>query len=98
MIALKMDEKNPSRIKNSALVGISILTGIVGLIIVLGALTLGLQIGNGHEQRGIIVVCFVGASAPLSLLVMTMLALGIMKRLRKQSEVFSEDSNEEDIT
>lgn len=97
-MALKMDKKNPSRIKNSALVGISTLTGIVGLIIVLGALILGLQIGNEHEQRGIIVVCFVAASAPLSLAVMVTLALGIMKRLRKRNEVSGEDSNEEDIT
>lgn len=93
-----MDEKNPSRIKNSAVMSISVLTGCTGLIIVLIALFLGLQIGNQFEQRGLIVVCFVTASAPISLAVMVAMALGILKRLSKPGEQISENSNEEDIT
>lgn len=93
-----MDKKNPSRIKNSTLVGISVLTGCIELVIVFGALILGLWLGEKFGQRGTIVVCLVTLSAPIGLLTALAAALNIMKWLRAQNPASDETNNEEDIT
>lgn len=75
-----MANKKPSRIKNLGIAGISALTGCVSLIVVLGALFLGLWLDSylGHDTR-IVTLCLLAASVPLSLFIMVRMALGLIK-------------------
>jgi magnesium-transporting ATPase (P-type) len=77
-----MANKKPSRIKNLGIAGISALTGCVSLIVVLGALLLGLWVDSflGHDTR-IATLCLLVASVPLSLLLMVRMALGLVRQI-----------------
>ena len=77
-----MANKTPSRIKNLGIAGISALTGCVSLIVVLGALLLGLWIDSrlGHSTR-IATLCLLVASVPLSLFIMVRMALWLVRQI-----------------
>jgi UPF0716 family protein affecting phage T7 exclusion len=86
-----------TRIKNTGIVGISVLTGCLGLIVVLAALLLGLWLANQLGQRWIVALV-VALSAPLSLFLMTWLGLTLAKRLPKPPQTGSKYDDEEDIS
>jgi hypothetical protein len=86
-----------TRIKNTGLVGISVLTGCVGLIVVLAALFLGLWLANQLGQRWIIALC-VALSAPLSLFLMTTIGLTLARRLPSPPQNGNGFDEEEDIS
>mgnify|MGYP006277900243 CR=1 FL=1 len=69
----------PSRIKNLGVAGISALTGCVSLIVVLGALLLGLWVDHRWETGGFGVVIILILSVPLSLYLMTRIALTLVQ-------------------
>jgi hypothetical protein len=84
-----------TRIKNTGIVGISVLTGCLGLIVVLAALLLGLWLANQFGQRWIIALV-VALSAPVSLSLMIWLGLALVKRLPKPPLTGSRYDDEED--
>jgi len=86
-----------TRIKNTGLVGISVLTGCVGLIVVLSALFLALWLSNYLGQRWIIAL-IVALSAPLSLGLMTWIGLTLVRRLPAPPQNGNGYDEEEDIS
>ena len=85
------------RIKNTGIGGISVLTGCLGLIVVLAALLLGSWLANQFGHRWIIAL-LVALSAPVSLFLMTWLGLTLVKRLPKPPLTGSKYDDEEDIS
>lgn len=77
-----MTEKQPSRVKNLTIAGILALTGFVALIIALLALILGLWLDSLFGMRGPVTVCLLVLSVPMSLYVMTRMALSLVRRIQ----------------
>ena len=93
-----MEEQQARRIKNLTLAGISALTGCVAVIVILSALLLGLWVDSMMGQRGPAVVCLLVASAPVSLFLMTTIALAIVRRIQPQQPMSNDDEdNEEEV-
>jgi len=76
-----MTKPPTSRIKNLTLAGISALTGCVALLVVLVALFLGLWLDQQLGQRGPATILVLILSVPVSLYLMTRLALGLVRRI-----------------
>lgn len=76
-----MVKDKPPRIKNLSIAGISALTGCVSLIVVLGALFLGLWLDSQLGQRGPATICSLVGSVPISLYLMIRIALTLVKRI-----------------
>lgn len=93
-----MEERQVRRIKNLSLAGIAALTGCVAVIVILGALLLGLWLDSRTGRSGIAVVCTLILSAPLSLFLMTTLALAIVGRIQAQPSSNERDNEEEVIS
>lgn len=93
-----MEEQQVRRIKNLTLAGISALTGCVAVIVILSALLLGLWVDSMMEWRGIAVVTFLVISAPISLFLMTTIALAVVGRIQPQQPMSNDDEdNEEEV-
>jgi hypothetical protein len=86
-----------TRIKNTGLVGISVLTGCLGLIVVLAALLFGLWLANQLGQRWVIALVVI-LSAPVSLGLMVWLGLTLVRRLPVPPQTGSGYDEEEDIS
>lgn len=76
-----MAEKRPSRLRNLTIVGITALTGLVAVAVIMGALIAGLWIDAQLGQRGPATICLLVASVPISLFLMIWMALGLVKQL-----------------
>jgi hypothetical protein len=76
-----MTKPPTSRIKNLTLAGISALTGCVALLVILVALFLGLWLDQRLGQRGPATILVLILSVPVSLYLMTRLALGLVRRI-----------------
>lgn len=93
-----MAHNKPSRLKNLTLAGISALTGLVALAVVLVALIIGLWLDSLIGQRGLMTICLLVLSVPLSLYLMTRLALGLVSQIQlpAPSDYVSDSSQKED--
>jgi hypothetical protein len=85
------------RIKNLTLAGIAALTGCVAVIVILSALLLGLWLDSVMGQRGPAVVILLVLSAPVSLFLMTTIALKIVNRIQPQLPKSKDEDNEEEV-
>lgn len=85
------------RIKNLTLAGIAALTGCVAVIVILSALLLGLWLDSKIGRRGPAVVTLLVLSAPVSLFLMTTIALAIVKRIQPQLPKSKGEDNEEEV-
>lgn len=74
-------EKLPSRIKNLGIAGILALTGCVSLIVILGALFIGIWVDSRLGTRGPGVVTLLILSVPVSIFLMLRLALALVKQI-----------------
>jgi hypothetical protein len=92
-----MEEQQVRRIKNLTLAGISALTGCVAVIVILSALLLGLWLDSMMGQRGPAVVILLVLSAPVSLFLMTTIALAIVRRIQAQAPMSNDMDNEEEV-
>ena len=89
-----MAEKLPSRTKNLGIAGISALTGCVSLIIILGALFIGIWVDSLLGTRGIGVITLLILSVPVSLFLMLRLALFLVKRIDLTASNRSADNSD----
>jgi hypothetical protein len=76
-----MAKQTPSRIKNLTLAGISALAGLVALAVIFVALMFGLWIDSHLGRRGPATVLLLVCSVPVSLFLMTRMALGLVARI-----------------
>jgi len=76
-----MTKPPSSRIKNLTLAGISALTGCVALLVILVALFLGLWLDHQMGRRGPATILVLMLSVPVSLYLMTRMALGLVRRI-----------------
>ncbi len=93
-----MAARKPSRLRNLTLAGISALTGFVALVVVLVALIVGLWLDSLIERRGLMTICLLILSVPISLYLMTRLALAVVTRIQHPtpSDYVSDSSQKED--
>ena len=77
-----MANQQPTRIKNLSITSIIALTGCVPLVVVFAALFVGLWIDVQVGQRGPGIICSLAASLPISLYLMTRLALYLVSKLQ----------------
>ncbi|XWX02682.1 hypothetical protein VZO05_09190 [Aggregatilineales bacterium SYSU G02658] len=79
-----MAEARRGRLQNLGIAGITALSGFVTVVLVIGALLLGLWIDAQLGWRGPATICLLVASVPLSLTLMIWLTLTLVKRLPQQ--------------
>lgn len=91
-----MANQKPTRIKNLSIAGILALTGLVTIVIALGALFLGLWLDSLLGVRGPATVCLLVVSAPFSLFLMVRIALALVKRIEPSavSDAVASDEKE----
>jgi hypothetical protein len=77
-----MADEQSSRFKNLSLASITALTGCVPLVVIFLALFIGLWIDATIGQRGPGIICSLAVSLPVSLFLMTRLALYLVARIR----------------
>jgi hypothetical protein len=76
-----MAGKKPSRARNLGLAALAAQAGCVTLLIVFGALLLGLWLDARAGQRGPFTIGLLVLSVPLSLFLMLRIALGAIRRI-----------------
>lgn len=70
-----------TRTRNLGLTGITALTGCVSLVVILAALFIGLSIDGMIGRRGPATVCALVISMPISLFLMTFIALRLVRQI-----------------
>lgn len=97
-----MVKKKPSRAKNLGFAALAAQAGCATLVIVVGALLIGLWLDGQSGQRGPFVILLLVLSVPVSLIVMLYIALGAIRRIVPQvpeaarNETPSDPDTEED--
>jgi predicted permease len=92
-----MVNQKPSRIKNLGIAGISALTGCVSLIVVLGALFIGLWLDRVvFGQRGPATICTLVASVPVSLFLMIRIALALVQKIGPPAQAVQSQRQEKE--
>jgi apolipoprotein N-acyltransferase len=74
----------PRRIRNLSYAAIAGLSGLVCLVIVLVALVVGLWLDAQLGRRGPFTITLLVASVPLSLYLMTRIALGMVAKIQSE--------------
>lgn len=88
-------QPNRQRVFNLAIAGLLGQVGCVTLLIVLGALFLGLWLDNRFQTRPVITLVVVIASIPVSLLVMFAIVRTGLARIKTQPVEKKQDQTEE---
>jgi len=78
--------KKSSRFKNLGFAGVAALTGFVPLIVIIGALFIGLWLDSRIGRRGPATIVMLLLSTPVSLYVMTRIALSLVKHIQPEQE------------
>ncbi len=79
-----MLKEKPSRAKNLGLAALAAQAGCATLVIVFGALLIGLWLDGQAGQRGVFAILLLVLSVPISLIVMLYIALGAIRRIVPQ--------------
>jgi hypothetical protein len=77
-----MTERPPSRTRNLSITGITALTGCVTLTVIAIALITGLWIDSFIGRRGPATICLLVLSIPVSLYLMTRMALTLVGQIQ----------------
>ncbi|MAS32775.1 MAG: hypothetical protein CL610_02135 [Anaerolineaceae bacterium] len=92
-----MADKKPSRIKNLGLAAVAAQAGCATLVIVFGALLIGLWLDARTGQRGVFAILLLVLSVPVSLAVMLYISLGAIRRIVPQVTEAAQDSAPTDM-
>lgn len=87
-----MTPKNPSRIKNLGIAALAAQAGCVTLIVVFGALFLGMWLDSRAGTRGPYIIGMLILSVPISLFLMLRITLSLIRRIQLQPKQNLSDS------
>lgn len=91
-----MRNKQATRIKNLTLAGIGALAGVVSLGVIMIALFLGLWLDSRIGRRGPMTILLLVLSVPISLYLMSRIALAAVTRVKVIVAVPTDEESEEE--
>ncbi len=83
----------PTRIKNLTLAAVAAQSGCFTLVIVMGALLLGLALDAHFERKGLFTIGLLLLSVPFSLFLMVRIALGAVKMIQPPAAKKTQDNS-----